>query len=1645
MRKRGISYLLVFILSIGLFMPFGEITYAANNKKFSFTWEQNQTISKVMNIVNRKETDNELVLKWSYDKVIGGNDAYVGDYLLKYHITDNEEIELKVNNEIDGTAKINYAIKNLTTGNYKTASLKAYDEKDSKIYWVYDSLNNKWYNENNPNTIWKNGNTGNTTVPDNIFAPTGISIEMKNNGPELNIKKGSSVAFKYDNKLVVLKWDVTGEYMTLGIEGIERNRIYNFNITDNYNNSESMDIFKLAEFKTKPIGERLVSKKDNPSIYAGINPGMEVMVTIPSVWDSTVNKYVYNKYSDANYEGLNAVINLEPLQIGETIQINIPDIYTNSTPEISKSSSTKAEISNGEIKVENGKKYYSFTLTKLESSRLYTTANITMGAIKRAGATAQESNLKTKTCNLALGDYAYTYLEYDAETKGSGGRYLKIKPYNVSGSYYIYKASTVDSIKSDGTLIAKQDYIVSTDSKFIEVPVSTEGNFFYYIEFVYELGTIGSQILEDNPEKASYLITPKLEVKDYKVITETKFVDNKPNKKETLRIVLSWSGGLTETFEPLVANGKKVVYSFAKTPFSPRDNRYSDFLMLQVGSDHVLSKKANDAGEFWDTAKIIPEGLGYKTQTINRVTTDTQGEKTEIVFTVVLEFDLLNQDDLDLRDEPSKIFYYPSVYYLKMKGEYINVAGDKKETAYCNPINITLNTEANVVLPPPQDVVADTVMMKSFDIKWSTVADNVYKQYLEANNYKLEENGAKVNIFLTQKNVLSETDPKKQLAFFEEDVIYIPFANVVDSTTKDKITINLTSVIDYIRANRMVCITDVPQTAGLKTQVVTISGLDKNTIYYSALKTALDVINISDGEKHTVFSNAVSQIITITTKKEDPLLPPKPEEIAPEAPLDFREDTDIPRTATKVAFTWTDVKEPESIDGIDVTKEYELVRLDKKLDETVLNKRDSFDDFWKNSLSAFDTSQKMAWQTSSSMPKPENILTYNNSDFVLDTSKTTDKYTYDNSKTPKLNFIDETLMPNRIYYYYIRTVRMVKDTTGTYTESAWSSWIPLAITTNPVKSPTDLKVERDETYFTYDKKTEMVISFFAPIPVGMSMADIAALYPLEYSIMMDGGEWKTVVMDVTNSSLFKVGNEKKEGYQQFVYKITGLEPGKGYSIKVRMKSRVNAITESKPIYDVSLDSNTVQHRTDIDQGIIDEEDDIKKWLKLFDDEVLALSTKTYWVITNTSNSYEAIYRTLTFDGELQKATSGAYDFEAKGQPKQVYYIPASSIIKSNDAGIGFRAIKDGMEVLIRPDSFDSNTTEAIGTILDEIHDGTIKDYYIKLEFDWTTSTEKINNSDPLTEQVQIEVSAVGSQKVEKTLDTEFVNMFKKAIEDSTIQTTIRERLKRDLKVQIKKDATNEELYTLVMDAVGEVNDKLLSDIEREFDRNTKRSYIIDVLGTNMLITATIDNQSSVGAYKKNNDIWETMNISDYGGKKGFETNLLGLFVFSGKVINVPNIEGVTNSTTVKELIAKYGLDDYLGKDIIDVKAYATKYMVVGSIARMAGASNTQNEVSYLKNKGINVTSGKLYNNISNEETLYLIMSLYEIKTGTKTSTVRITNYNALPDLSNVNNNYKNAIKSSVQLGIYNDTSIGLNDNITIKTLLEYLGTLSDKI
>ncbi len=273
-----------------------------------------------------------------------------------------------------------------------------------------------------------------------------------------------------------------------------------------------------------------------------------------------------------------------------------------------------------------------------------------------------------------------------------------------------------------------------------------------------------------------------------------------------------------------------------------------------------------------------------------------------------------------------------------------------------------------------------------------------------------------------------------------------------------------------------------------------------------------------------------------------------------------------------------------------------------------------------------------------------------------------DNYVYESYTGTQGNILDKTLSPNQVYFYYIRTVRIVDGK-----DVAYSVWVPLSVTTKNVEGPKNLKVERGAEY---NKKSEVVISFDIP---KMNLDLIGTEYEIQYSLKKDTGSWGTDKTMEKSGLTFKDNADGKT--IRVTYKIKGLDSGSMYTIRVRLLNKV--------MNSVSMYSNEVDHRTDGDNQDNEYDSSVDSWEENFKDLVEGLKKDPYWYTQNTISNTTVIYRPEYFDNILSESSTSIINLlDGIGGSRKEYYIPASAIIKAFDQNKGFKATYKGMDVIL---------------------------------------------------------------------------------------------------------------------------------------------------------------------------------------------------------------------------------------------------------------------------------------------------------------------------------------------------------------------------
>jgi hypothetical protein len=162
-------------------------------------------------------------------------------------------------------------------------------------------------------------------------------------------------------------------------------------------------------------------------------------------------------------------------------------------------------------------------------------------------------------------------------------------------------------------------------------------------------------------------------------------------------------------------------------------------------------------------------------------------------------------------------------------------------------------------------------------------------------------------------------------------------------------------------------------------------------------------------------------------------------------------------------------------------------------------------------------------------------------------------------------------------------------------------------------------------------------------------------------------------------------------------------------------------------------------------------------------------------------------------------------------------------------------------------------------------------------------------------------------------------------------------------------------------------------------------------------------------------------------------------------VNIPGIENVPRGGNISAFTAKYALEDFLGYDGVDLNQSATRHMVAGCVARMAGAPKNADPIAWI-NSNLNVTlsSRNAAGLVQVQEAAAMVMALYENKSNTSIRNMTIRNFQTTSRMA-LDSRYAQAVRAGFETGILTDTGMNPADSITIRVLLDMLAALDGKI
>ncbi len=113
---------------------------------------------------------------------------------------------------------------------------------------------------------------------------------------------------------------------------------------------------------------------------------------------------------------------------------------------------------------------------------------------------------------------------------------------------------------------------------------------------------------------------------------------------------------------------------------------------------------------------------------------------------------------------------------------------------------------------------------------------------------------------------------------------------------------------------------------------------------------------------------------------------------------------------------------------------------------------------------------------------------------------------------------------------------------------------------------------------------------------------------------------------------------------------------------------------------------------------------------------------------------------------------------------------------------------------------------------------------------------------------------------------------------------------------------------------------------------------------------------------------------------------------------------------------------------------------------MAGAPTGADAVAWLNaNQGTQISSRNLTGGITAEETVYLTMVLYQVKTNTQVANIQIRNYSATAGITGISEQYKTYVRAAFEVGVCTDKKMQPQATMKVKDFLNMIAALNAKV
>ena len=773
--------------------------------------------------------------------------------------------------------------------------------------------------------------------------------------------------------------------------------------------------------------------------------------------------------------------------------------------------------------------------------------------------------------------------------------------------------------------------------------------------------------------------------------------------------------------------------------------------------------------------------------------------------------------------------------------------------------------------------------------------------------------------------------------------------------------------------------------------------------------------------------------------------PPEPGEVYPPAPenIGVRDIEQMAATIYWDPFVLT----PAEVDdeNVNITIEWEIIRIQdgvRKTDAQMNYRNPSFTEVFNGMVEA---PRRKGWITDHngltvmSISPPALQLSVRQ---IADARDHSD-YAY-NRTIVELN--DQTLHPNSLYFYYVRTVRI---------EQAWndqmqdyvlirsvSSWVEVPVTTKPIAPPQNLRQENPGLRPGFNGQTMALVSWMHP-QMDLILAGMGRTFEFQYQIREgEDAPWRPVVTVPHN--LMTASRLDPYDPLRIQYLLTGLEHSSVYQMRVRLRD----ITAG----DHSLWSNTITILTEMCPEEDRMDGDTDAWLRYLRRRLEELLRQPFWTAQRTPTSSILVYRpSEVFYGLMMGTPGTAIPLYNTGANHIVYYLPLNEVLTANQYRRGFSTSYDDMELLLAPSLLNDAQNQAVMDMLRavDVRGSQLSDSFVRMQINRSPVAE-IFGVPAITPRANVTMSLVGTsnnirniRSWDRTMSTRAERIIENWLSDPVVRAGITEKLIAEYSNEDISDHIYHLISRVEAEVIREVNNFMT--ISQNGILTTERFTVQEFNAPMHVVARNVTEDMFVSGHRWVNNIWQQgETLFDYHNGRAFVTRAPGEFAFAGRRVDIPGIEEVPRGPVVVSIVARYGLEDLFGVNV-DMQANANRQMVIGSIARAAGVPQGADAFAWANaNLNVQMSSRNATGLISNQEAIATVMALYEHRTNTRLNTIRVNNMVRTANMG-LDTRYAEAVRAAFELGIITDNTMNPSGSVTIGEFLDMLTRLNARV